>query len=421
MVMLREPQSIRKGSSVTQSDVSTSAGGSENTRSALATGGRNATDLDRPGRGFAGSAVELAELEEVDIRTVFQRDGGGFSDWLSANLDRLAKELGVSGLREVGRDVGVGSFTVDILAQTDRGRRVAIMNQLEPSDHPHLGQMVTFAAGLDVSAIIWITTRVGEEHRAVLDWLNQHGDDDVRFFGVELRLLRIGNSTPAASFHVESRPNDWQKVVKQRQRVGSPLNSRMREFCDRVGAGGRPRAGMSRPAAVMRSGAGLQLVAARPAAHPRDDDRLLVLVVLTVEVDQRGTGVDEAVIAVELGLLLRPQPIARPHAGRALYERPVVQHPDLVAVLDRVAQRDEAHARADVGRVEQPPSWLVDLCVVIDVDDRTDLGSAAIQYDAALPPSRDVECRHRVPPFHCFAAGRRRQVAIAARMLPGRS
>jgi hypothetical protein len=230
MVMLREPQSIRKGSSVTQSDVSTSAGGSENTRSALATGGRNATDLDRPGRGFAGSAVELAELEEVDIRTVFQRDGGGFSDWLSANLDRLAKELGVSGLREVGRDVGVGSFTVDILAQTDRGRRVAIMNQLEPSDHPHLGQMVTFAAGLDVSAIIWITTRVGEEHRAVLDWLNQHGDDDVRFFGVELRLLRIGNSTPAASFHVESRPNDWQKVVKQRQRVGSPLNSRMRGF-----------------------------------------------------------------------------------------------------------------------------------------------------------------------------------------------
>jgi hypothetical protein len=127
----------------------------------------------------------------------------------------------------------------------------------------------------------------------------------------------------------------------------------------------------------------------------------------------------EAVVAVELGLLLRPQPIARLHAGRALYERTVVRHPDLVAVLDRVAQRDEAHARADVGRVEQPPSWLVDLCVVIDVDDRTDLGSAAIQYDAALPPSRDVECRHRVPPFHCFAAGRRRQVAIAARMLPG--
>ena len=190
-------------------------------------------DLDRSRGSFAaspGGVAQLAEIEEVDPGTIFQRDGAGFPDWLSANLDRLAKELGLSGLREVGRDVGVGSFTADLLAQTDRGRRVAIMSHLEPSDHLHLGQMITFAAGLEVSAVVWITTRFGEEHRAVLDWLNQHGDDDVRFFGIELRLLRIGGSQPGASFHVEARPNDWQKVIKQRQRVGSPLNSRTREF-----------------------------------------------------------------------------------------------------------------------------------------------------------------------------------------------
>jgi hypothetical protein len=218
---------------VTQSDVSTPTDGVESSRSALASGGRNTTEKERPGRGAAtaqASAVQLAELEEVDPRSVFQRDGAGFADWLAVNLDQLAKELGVSGLREVGRDVGVGSFTVDILAQTDRGRRVAITTQLEPSDHPNLGQMITFAAGLDVSAVVWITTRIGEEHRAVLDWLNQHGDDDVRFFGVEVRLLRIGSSAPAVVFNVEARPNDWQKVVRQRQRVGSPLNTRMREF-----------------------------------------------------------------------------------------------------------------------------------------------------------------------------------------------
>jgi hypothetical protein len=216
---------------VTQSDVTTPTDGTETTRSALATGGRNATEKERSGRGAAAAqAVQLAELEEVDPRTVFQRDGAGFADWLVANLDQLAKELGVSGLREVGRDVGVGSFTVDVLAQTDRGRRVAIATKLEPSDHLHLGQMITFAAGLDVSAVVWITTRLGEEHRAVVDWLNQHGDDEVRFFGVEVRTLRIGNSPAAVTFNVEARPNDWQKVVKQRQRVGSPLNSRTREF-----------------------------------------------------------------------------------------------------------------------------------------------------------------------------------------------
>ena len=222
---------------MTQSDVTASNSGSETAAPAPTRSGRAernaaaAADLDRSRGSFSAPpvpVVQLAEIEEVEPGTIFQ--SGAFPDWLAANLDRLAKELGVSGLREVGRDVGVGSFTADLLAQTDRGRRVAIMSHLEPSDHLHLGQMITFAAGLDVSAVVWITTRIGEEHRAVLDWLNQHGDDEVRFFGVELRLLRIGGSQPGASFHVEARPNDWQKVIKQRQRVGSPLNSRTREF-----------------------------------------------------------------------------------------------------------------------------------------------------------------------------------------------
>lgn len=222
---------------MTQSDVSPSAGAAENSRASLQTapGGRNsqAADLERPARNFGGGGgapVQLADLEEVDVRSVFPRDGDAFNNWLSDNLDKLAKELGISGLREVGRDIPVGSFNVDLLAQTDRGRRVAIENQLEPSDHPRLGQVITYAAGLDVSAVVWIVTRIGEEHRAVLDWLNQHSDDEVRFFGVELHVLRIGNSQPAATFQVESRPNDWQKVIRQRQRVGSPINARMREF-----------------------------------------------------------------------------------------------------------------------------------------------------------------------------------------------
>ncbi|HEX9343807.1 MAG TPA: hypothetical protein VF995_09365 [Actinomycetota bacterium] len=217
----------------TGSGSSSSSSSSSNSRSSVTgSGSRSAqADLDRSrSAAFSGGSLQLGELEEVDVRTVFQRDGDGFSGWLAGNLDRLANELGVNGLREVGRDIGVGSFTVDILAQTDRGRRVAITSQLEAADHLHLGQVVTFAAGLDISAVIWICTKISEEHRAVLDWLNQHSDDDVRFFGVEMRLFRIGSSLPAAVFDVEARPNDWQKVVRQRQRVGSPFNSRMREF-----------------------------------------------------------------------------------------------------------------------------------------------------------------------------------------------
>ncbi|HEX8860777.1 MAG TPA: hypothetical protein VGC06_17130 [Actinomycetes bacterium] len=216
---------------MTQSDSASASEGS-GARSAISHAGnsRAQVDLERSSRSFGGGSLQLADLEEVDVRTVFQRDGDGFAGWLAGNLDRLAKELNIGGLREVGRDVAVGSFTVDILAQTDKGRRVAITNQLESTDSIHLGQVVTFAAGLEVSAVIWITTKISEEHRAVLDWLNQHGDDEVRFFGVELRLLRIGNSLPAAVFNVVAKPNDWQKVARQRQRVSSPITARVREF-----------------------------------------------------------------------------------------------------------------------------------------------------------------------------------------------
>lgn len=225
---------------MTQPDVGASASseGTSSTRSAISSHAGNSrsqsqVDLERSARHLGGGSsgsLQLADLEEVDVRTVFQSDADGFSGWLAGNLDRLAKELGITGLRDVGRDIGVGSFTVDILAQTDKGRRVAVTNQLEPSDHLHLGQVITFAAGLDLSAVIWITTKVSEEHRAVLDWLNGHSDDDVRFFAAELRLLRIGNSLPAAAFQTAVKPNDWQKVARQRQRVSAPFNSRMREF-----------------------------------------------------------------------------------------------------------------------------------------------------------------------------------------------
>jgi hypothetical protein len=221
---------------VTQSDVSPAGTVPESTtpaRSAGTWGSRSTdTEVERPARAPLGTGgpTQLAELEEVDPRGVFPRDGDTFTNWLSANLGKLARELGITGLREIGRDIAVGGFTVDLLAQTDKGGRVAIENQLEPSDHPHLGQVITYAAGLDVGAVIWVTTRISEEHRAVLDWLNQHSDDEVRFFGVELRLFKVGTSPPGAFFHVACRPNDWQKVIRQRQRVGSPFNARGREF-----------------------------------------------------------------------------------------------------------------------------------------------------------------------------------------------
>jgi hypothetical protein len=91
---------------------------------------------------------------------------------------------------------------------------VLIENQLERTDHSHLGQIVTYAAGLNAVTVVWIAQRFTDEHRAALDWLNEHMDDNLQFFGLEIELWRIGNSPLAPKFNIVCKPNDWAASVK---------------------------------------------------------------------------------------------------------------------------------------------------------------------------------------------------------------
>lgn len=97
-------------------------------------------------------------------------------------------------------------------------------NQLEASDHTHLGQILTYAAGTEPATIIWVAARFRPEHRAALDWLNSRTDEKTRFFGVELGVVRIGAAEPAPSFRLVVQPNDWEKSVRvQVEATGKPL------------------------------------------------------------------------------------------------------------------------------------------------------------------------------------------------------
>lgn len=87
-------------------------------------------------------------------------------------------------------------------------------NQLEESDHTHLGQILTYAAGTDPTTIVWIATGFRSEHRAALDWLNERTTEETRFFGVEIEVVRIGDSIPAPAFKLVAQPNDWGKQVR---------------------------------------------------------------------------------------------------------------------------------------------------------------------------------------------------------------
>src|SRR4051794_2797563 len=163
----------------------------------------------------------LSRLRRVaNPRDVWMSEAGDFTPWLAENLDVLADELGMS-LTLLATEVLVGEFRVDIEAQTPDGRVVIIENQLEHSDHRHLGQLLVYASGLEAAAVVWVAPRFREDHRRTLDWLNERTDSGVDFFGVEVSVVQISEVGPRAPvFEVVARPNNWQKGVKEASPTG---------------------------------------------------------------------------------------------------------------------------------------------------------------------------------------------------------
>src|SRR5258708_6773024 len=158
----------------------------------------------------------LGRLTKVDLREVFATEAGGFTPWLAKdeNLALVAESIGIS-LQCEAQEKEVGPFRADILCKdTVTDNWVLIENQIERTDHIHLGQLLTYAAGLQAVTIIWISRRFTDEHRAALDWLNEHTDENINFFGLEIELWKIGNSDVAPKFNIVSQPNDWSRSVQ---------------------------------------------------------------------------------------------------------------------------------------------------------------------------------------------------------------
>lgn len=161
--------------------------------------------------------MKLGRLEKLDLRNYWKREDTDFTPWLAneENIQLLSETIGIE-LEVQGQEESVGPFSADILCKdTINDHYVLIENQLEKTDHTHLGQLMTYAAGLDAVTIIWIAQKFTEEHRAALDWLNRITDNTFTFFGIEIELYKIGDSKPAPMFNLVSKPNDWAKQVKK--------------------------------------------------------------------------------------------------------------------------------------------------------------------------------------------------------------
>ena len=169
--------------------------------------------------------MKLGKIETVDIRTVWRNEAGDFTPWLAQeeNLAALGEALHLGELALQSTELSVGDFSADIVALDEGGSQVLIENQLEPTDHRHLGQVLTYLAGLgnNEATIVWVSTRFREEHRAAIDWLNRSTIDGYDFFGVEIEVLRIGGSDPAPRFNVVAMPNDWARQARQAVRRAS--------------------------------------------------------------------------------------------------------------------------------------------------------------------------------------------------------
>ena len=160
--------------------------------------------------------INLSKLEEIkDLRSVWPHEALDFTPWLADNIDLLADAVDLE-ITVDETESSVGDFNVDIFAsETGRERKIIIENQLEDTNHDHLGKLITYASGKSADIIIWVVRHAREEHIAAIEWLNANTNDKIAFFLCEIKLYKIGNSEPAVKFEVIERPNNWAKEIKK--------------------------------------------------------------------------------------------------------------------------------------------------------------------------------------------------------------
>lgn len=159
---------------------------------------------------------KLGKLNKVNLREYWAHEALDFTQWLAQeeNIQLLSDEIGVS-LINVRPEEAIGRYNVDLVAtDEDSERKVIIENQLEYTDHKHLGQIITYASGYNASIIIWIVKEVREEHQKAMEWLNNNTSADLSFFLIRMELWQIGDSPFAPKFHIVVEPNDWAKALQ---------------------------------------------------------------------------------------------------------------------------------------------------------------------------------------------------------------
>lgn len=178
---------------------------------------------------------KLGKFIKVNLREIWKHEALDFTQWLAQdeNLELLAQELGIE-LMSARTEVKVGQFAVDILAIDDNENKVVIENQLEQTNHDHLGKIITYAAGLQAETIIWIVSKAREEHQLAVSWLNENTNEKLNCFLIEIEAWQIDDSAPAPRFNILAKPNNWVKTLRSGTDKISETKLQQQDFWDKV-------------------------------------------------------------------------------------------------------------------------------------------------------------------------------------------
>ncbi len=169
----------------------------------------------------------IGKIERVNLRDIWKNEAYDFTNWLAENLDVLSEALGIS-LSLIETEKSVGTFNVDILAEDDEGNLIVIENQLEKTDHDHLGKLITYTTNIDAKKAIWITSEPRNAHITAISWLNESTPID--FYLLKLEVVKIGNSEPAPLFYVIVGPSEESKDIGSKKMELSKRHLKRLEF-----------------------------------------------------------------------------------------------------------------------------------------------------------------------------------------------
>ncbi len=173
--------------------------------------------------------MPIGKLKKVPLREIWKNEAKDFTAWLSENVDTLNEALETN-LSIVGKERAVGDFSLDIMAEDLDGRRVIIENQLEKTDHDHLGKIVTYLSNLEAKTAIWISSKPRDEHIKAVNWLNEFTPEDVSFYLISVEAVKIGDSAPAPLFTVVAEPSEMTKEIGREKKEYAERHHLRKEF-----------------------------------------------------------------------------------------------------------------------------------------------------------------------------------------------